>query len=115
MSFDVPDACTLPTVDRPLRLAEFDRLFAAAVREVEVVAPTHARMRLVGRDGLAARVRDLAARETACCSFFDFTVSAAVSADDEVVVLDIEVPVAYADVLASLVQRARAVSAGSTP
>ena len=114
MSFDVPDACTLPTVDRPSRLAEFDRLFAA-VREVEVVAPTHARMRLVGRDGLAARVRDLAARETACCSFFDFTVSAAVSADDEVVVLDIEVPVAYADVLASLAQRARALSAGSTP
>jgi hypothetical protein len=25
MSFVVPDACTLPTVERPLRLGEFDR------------------------------------------------------------------------------------------
>jgi hypothetical protein len=25
----VPDACTLPAVERPLRLAEFDDLFAA--------------------------------------------------------------------------------------
>ena len=108
MSFDVPDACTLPTIDRPLRLAEFDDLFASAVREVEVLAPTHARMRLVGGDGLADRVQDLAVRETACCSFFDFTVTPV--PDDGTVVLDIEVPPAHAEVLASLAERARAVS-----
>ena len=34
MSFAVPDACTLPTVDRPLRLAEFEDFFASAVRRV---------------------------------------------------------------------------------
>jgi hypothetical protein len=34
----VPDACSLPTVDRPLRLTEFDDLFAVAVRRVEPVA-----------------------------------------------------------------------------
>jgi hypothetical protein len=27
-----PDACTLPTADRPLRVAEFDELFAFVVR-----------------------------------------------------------------------------------
>ena len=108
MSFDVPDACTLPTVDRPVRLAEFDDLFATAVRDVEILAPTHARMRLSGPVGLEERVRDLAARETECCSFFDFTITA----DDAAVVLDVEVPPAYADVLASLAQRASAVSTG---
>jgi len=30
----VPDACTLPTAERPLRLAELDDLFATAVRAV---------------------------------------------------------------------------------
>jgi hypothetical protein len=107
MSFDAPDACTLPTVDRPLRLAEFEDLFASAVREVEVLAPTHTRMRLVGVDGLADRVQDLAVRETACCSFFDFAVTPAAGGT---VVLDIEVPVAYVGVLTSLTQRARALS-----
>ncbi|NMO51778.1 hypothetical protein HH310_11305 [Actinoplanes sp. TBRC 11911] len=29
MAFVVPDACTLPTAERPLRLAEFDSLFAS--------------------------------------------------------------------------------------
>ena len=114
MSFDIPDACTLPTVDRPLRLAEFDELFATAVREVEILGPTQARIRLAGPAGLEARVRDLTARETACCSFFDFTVTPAPAPDDAVVV-DVKVPIAYADVLASLAQRARAVSAGTTP
>ena len=33
----VPEACTLPTVEQPLRVAEFDELFATAVRPVERV------------------------------------------------------------------------------
>ncbi|MBO3742673.1 hypothetical protein [Actinoplanes flavus] len=114
MSFDVPDACTLPTAERPLRLAEFDDLFATAVRRVDPIGATHARLHLTGPDGLADRVRDLAARETGCCSFFTFTTTGAPAADGEAVVLDIEVPAAHADVLASLTQRARAVSAGAT-
>ena len=52
MSFVVPDACTLPTVDRPLRLAEFDDLFATAVRDVTAVTQTRARLRLTGAAGL---------------------------------------------------------------
>ncbi|MER7006566.1 hypothetical protein ABT297_26485 [Dactylosporangium sp. NPDC000555] len=102
MSFDVPDASTLPTAERPLRLAEFDALFAAAVHRVEPIAPTHARMHLTGPAGLEATVRDLAARETACCSFFAFTVTPRPAAEGEALTLDIEVPDRYADVLVGL-------------
>jgi hypothetical protein len=113
MSFDVPDACTLPTAERPLRLAEFDALFATAVRRVDTVSTIHARLHLTGSAGLADRVRDLAARETECCSFFTFTTTGQPATDGEAVVLDIEVPPAHADVLASLTQRASAVSDGA--
>ncbi len=34
----VPDACTLPTVDQPLRVAEFDDLFARAAKRTIVSA-----------------------------------------------------------------------------
>ena len=114
MSFDVPEACTLPTAERPLRLAEFDELFATAVRRVGSVSATHARLHLTGPVGLAARVRDLAARESECCSFFTFTTTAQSATDGEAVVLDIEVPAAHTDVLASLAQPASTVSAGAT-
>ena len=108
MSFDVPEACTLPTAEQPLRLAEFDALFTEAVRRVETLSATHARLHLTGAAGLAARVRDLAARETECCSFFTFTTSRA----EEAVLLDITVPPAHAEVLASLTQRAGDLAAG---
>jgi hypothetical protein len=35
----VPEACTLPTVEQPLRVAEFDDVFAVAVRAPERVGP----------------------------------------------------------------------------
>jgi hypothetical protein len=114
MSFVVPDACTLPTVDQPLRLGEFDDLFAAVVRRVETLTPTHARIALAGEAGLAAAVRDLTARESECCSFFGFTVTAEPADVGEAATLDVEVPAQYADVLASLAQRASTVSAGRT-
>ena len=110
MSYVVPDACTLPTVEQPLRLAEFDELFATAVREIDRVDPTHARLRLIGPAGLAAAVRDLTARETECCSFFVFTVAGEPSETGEAVTLDITVPQQYEQVLTSLVGRAREAS-----
>jgi hypothetical protein len=113
MGFDVPDACTLPTAERPLRLAEFDDLFATAVRRVDPVSATHARLHVTGPTGLADRVRDLAARETECCSFFTFTTMPEPAGDGEAVVLGIEVPAAHADVLASLIQQASSASAGA--
>jgi hypothetical protein len=98
------DACTLPTADQPLRVAEWDDLFATSLRTVER-GPTRARLVLGGDDGLAARVQRLAEAETACCSFFTFTVT---PLDDAGVALGIEVPRARADVLTALLERAQA-------
>ena len=105
-----PEACTLPTAERPLRLAEFDELFTSAVRSVDALSPTHVRMRLAGPAGLADRVRDLSAREIECCSFFTFTLTPEPIVHGEAMVLDIEVPIAYAGVLATLAGRARKAS-----
>ncbi|MEU8614554.1 hypothetical protein AB0C29_41865 [Actinoplanes sp. NPDC048791] len=112
MSIAIPDACTLPTAERPLRLAEFDALFATAVRRVDRVGPTRARLRLTGPAGLGATVRDLTARETACCSFFTFTMTPEPAGEGEALILDVEVPAQYADVLASLAERAGTIVAG---
>jgi hypothetical protein len=44
----VPQACTLPTADQPLRQAEFDALFATAVRAFDRPDPTRLRLTLGG-------------------------------------------------------------------
>jgi hypothetical protein len=105
------DACTLPTAERPLRLAELDSLFAASLRAVERAGDTRARLLLAGDDSLPERVRRLADAESACCSFFTFDVSTSV---DGLVAFDIDVPPAYAEVLAGLVARAEAARDGAS-
>jgi hypothetical protein len=109
------EACTLPTEDRPLRVAEFDSLFSTVQHQVQPPAPGEPRARLVlaGDDTLRDRVQQLANAETACCSFFTFTVTelrgeAPGGAEQARVALDIEVPPARADVLAALMDRAAA-------
>lgn len=97
-----PDACTLPTEERPLRQAEFDDLFAVAVTDIERVSSTRARFGMTDGDGLAAQVADLAQRESSCCSFFVFDVER----DGGRIVLDVRVPPAYAEVLTALLARA---------
>jgi hypothetical protein len=99
------EACTLPTVDRPMRLEEFDALFAGAVRRVSHDGDV-VRMHLTGPAGLPDRVRDLAERETACCSFFTFAIEG--GADD--LQLEISVPPERRDVLEALARRAIAMS-----
>jgi hypothetical protein len=103
----VPDACTLPTVERPLRLAEFDDLFLD-VMDVDRVDATHATLTLAGAQGLAARACDLADREASCCSFFTFTIAPTGSRTTapEGIRMSISVPGAHAAVLAALVDRA---------
>lgn len=98
----VPDACALPTALRSLRLAEFDDLFATAVRGQHRLSAT--RLRLLLHPAAEARARDLTVRETQCCSFFTFTFGPA----DGAVRLDVEVPPAHVDVLNALAQRATA-------
>jgi hypothetical protein len=99
-----PEACTLPAVERPLRVAEFTSLFATSLRSLERIDDTHLRTTLAADVG---GVRDLTARETECCSFFTFTVTEAADG----IQLDIAVPVRYADVLDRLARHA-AIAAG---
>lgn len=104
-------ACTLPTVERPLRLAEFDDLFGAHLTSVEHDGDTHARLLLAGETGLAERAQRLAEAESSCCSFFTFAVT---TTSPNLVALDIEVPPAYAEVLAGLVERAENTIGGAS-
>jgi hypothetical protein len=96
----VPDACTLPTAERPLRLSEFDNLFAD-VRSLQRPSSTQLELTLP-RDAENA-ARDLAVAETACCSFFSFEFD---SGDDELL-MRVRVPPNYADVLDALEARIR--------
>lgn len=49
----MPDACTLPTAQQPLRLAGFDALFATALAVVRRPEPTRLRLILDADDGNA--------------------------------------------------------------
>ena len=98
----IPESCALPTVEHPLRQAEFDALFARATRAAERPDATRLCLHLPGP--VAATARDLAARETACCSFFAFDVRE----DAGEVVLDVRVPAARVPVLDALHRRAEA-------
>jgi hypothetical protein len=93
-----PDACTLPTAERPLRVAEFDDLFAFVVR-AERRAPTL--LDLVLRPIVEEAAKDLARRESECCCFFTFQFEA----DGDDVVMHIGVPPQQVDVLDALEAR----------
>lgn len=103
----VPDACALPTVEQPLRVAEFDTLFRSALRAVQRIEPT--RVRLVLDAEGEATARDLARRETECCSFFTFDVT---PADDGQLHVDVAVPDDRREVLDALVSRATGLVSG---
>jgi len=98
----VPEACTLPTVDRPLRLAEFDDLFATALRGQQRLSATTLRWDL--DPAAETTARDLTGRESSCCSFFSFTFHPG----DGTLQLDVEVPDAHVAVLDALGERAAA-------
>jgi hypothetical protein len=100
-----PTECTLPTAEQPLRVAEFDELFATSLRAVARLTPTHLRLHLDGAGQVEATTRDLVARETACCSFFTFNLDR--TADDRLQ-LDVQVPAPYSQVLDGLATRATA-------
>jgi len=106
MAFEIPDACTLPTAERPIRLAEFDELLSGSVRSAERDSSTHLTLRLHGDTDLEAVTRDLAAREAECCSFFEFTIAP----DGGDVVLGIAVPPRHSSILDSLQARSGAVA-----
>lgn len=103
-----PDACTLPTVERPFREKEFADLFASSLVRVERVSAVTARLGLTPDS--TAQARDLAARESSCCSFFTFRIL-----DGEAEsVMSISVPASQVRVLDALVDSARR-AAGMEP
>ncbi|MFI5511571.1 hypothetical protein ACIA48_29280 [Mycobacterium sp. NPDC051804] len=87
-----PDACTLPTPERPLRVAEFDDLFTWVTRSERV---SGLRLDLTIPSSVESAARDLARRESECCSFFTFDFEA--TGDD--VVMHIGVPSSQMEVL----------------
>jgi hypothetical protein len=107
MSFSpdwTPAACTLPTPERPVRSAEFDRLFRSLI-DVDRPGPTALRLVVDGTEFPVEAVADLAARESHCCSFFTFAVAAASGA----VTMDVTVADVHAEVLDALQARAQSV------
>jgi hypothetical protein len=96
----VPSACTLPTVEQPLRLAEFDALFRSGVSRATRIRRTH--LELVISPESEAVARDLAGRETSCCSFFQFGFEPATEGE---LVMAIGVPDEHVDVLDALQAR----------
>jgi hypothetical protein len=93
-----PEACTLPTAERPLRIAEFDDLFTFAVR---VQRHDRQRLDIVLRRIAEEVARDLARRESECCSFFTFSFEA--EGDD--ISMRIEVPPTRTEVLDAIEAR----------
>ena len=100
----VPEACTLPTVEHPLRRAEFDDLFAQDLIGVTQESPHRVRLELRAEPAVAARAADLAVRETGCCSFFSFDLAIT----DGRVSLAVGAAAAHEIVLAALAARAEA-------
>ena len=98
-----PDACTLPTVERPLREAEFDTLFSSAVTGATRTSPSTVVLTLTPQPAVAAQAAELAARETSCCSFFTFTLTASGGG----LSLAVTVPATHQAVLDALVERAQ--------
>lgn len=100
----VPQSCTLPTEERPLRVAEWDGLFAERLTTLSRPGPLLLRLDLTGGPGVEERVRDLAEREVGCCSFFTFTVTPG----ENLIGLDIAVDQEHAAVLDALAARTAA-------
>lgn len=100
----IPDTCTLPTVDRPLRVAAIDQFVIDSVLSIDQVDPTTLRLII---DGAAIdRARDLAAQETVCCTFFDFTMTPLA---DGTATMQVSAPAAQLPVLEALAARMSAI------
>ncbi|MEV4158245.1 hypothetical protein AB0J48_35005 [Nocardia salmonicida] len=102
----VPDACNLPTVEQPIRVAEFDRFFADSVHSTTRMSPTRLDLQLAA--DAEAVARDLASRESSCCSFFTFDFDTTGTG----LVMQVGVPVAYVEVLDAFAARVQAANRG---
>jgi hypothetical protein len=107
-AWTVEDFCTLPTAAQPFRLMEFDELFRSQTSSPRRIDPHLVEFIFARTDGRYARVADLVARETACCPFFEFTISEHPhgAAGEDHLVLRVGVPASRVDVLEALTDRA---------
>ncbi|WP_067563042.1 hypothetical protein [Nocardia acidivorans] len=97
----VPDACTLPTAAQRNRIAEFDQFFTTSARAFRRPGPV--RLEVVVDPAAEALARELAGRESNCCSFFTFEFTSTA----EGLVMAVGVPPAYVEVLDAFTARAR--------
>lgn len=100
----VPETCTLPSVDQPLRRAEFDAMFAEDVTSVDQISPEQLRFELRADPAAAARAAGLAVKETGCCSFFTFDLSIG----EGKVLMTVTTSATHTEVLTALRDRATA-------
>ncbi|WP_405786922.1 hypothetical protein OG753_02645 [Streptomyces sp. NBC_00029] len=100
----VPQSCTLPTEERPLRVAEWDGLLSERLTGLSRPGALHLRLDVADGPGVEEWVRDLVDRERGCCSFFTFTLAVG----DGGIGLDIEVDQAHEAVLEALAARTAA-------
>jgi hypothetical protein len=101
----IEDFCTLPSAAQPMRSMEFVELFRRQAVSPRRVGPHRLELSFANDDGLYAQVSDLVARESACCSFFEFTIEAV---DQDRLLLRVGVPASRVDVLQALTDRAAA-------
>lgn len=97
-----PEECTLSPAGRQARATEFSDTFAETVRRVARPEPTRLQLELEPGPASASRIAALVAAETACCSFFTFTLTASAGS----LVLDVAVPATQLPVLDALAARA---------
>ena len=95
----VAEACTLPTAERPTRSAEWGAIFRE-VLSTESLGAQRGRLAFPEDAALETWVRDLASKETACCSFFTFAFGQGVdAAGAQTMTLDVSVPPSRSAVL----------------
>ncbi|RDI63669.1 hypothetical protein [Nocardia pseudobrasiliensis] len=97
-----PDSCTLPTIAQPIRVAEFDQLFRSSARAVHRPGPV--RLEVLMDPATEALARELAGRESSCCSFFVFEFSSTA----EGLVMSVGVPPVRTEVLDAFTDRVHA-------
>jgi hypothetical protein len=100
----VPESCTLPTAERPLRVAEFEALFRSAVSDQQRTAATVLELSLTSEPEIAAAAAAFAVRESRCCSFFRLALTVA----PREVQLIVRVPETHVDVLDAVADRVAA-------
>jgi hypothetical protein len=97
MSEPTPIACTLRASERPAREAEIRALGRDGLIDV-TEAPARVVLRFRARAELAGRVEAIAAAESECCAFLDFSVEH----DADATVLTISAPDGGAEVVHEL-------------